>query len=200
MFCHSALSAIRCTKRITQRCLSSSGNPFETLVARPRKVIDNKKITRLESDVELADCEFKGRLINRNPRNLEQLSFEAKPEGFWLDESPPSEWNKLIFVQEDRHLSTFLKHWSGRNLVEASTKEPQLLKYFRNTNTIQAATILGQVMSRRCLQSGYLCVGAEGFGDESQGIKLKAFFDAIVVNGLELREPPEIKSRRVTDL
>lgn len=162
--------------------------------------LSNKKITRLESDIELDDCEFKGRLINRNPRNLEQLAFEKKPTGFWLDKSPESDWNKLILDQSGRHLRAVLRHWSGKVLIEASTKEPQLGSYFRSTNTIQAATILGQVMSRRCIQSGYLCAGVDFTSDTTIGVKTKAFFDSLTANGITLKEPPEIEPRIVTDL
>ena len=162
--------------------------------------LSNKKITRLESDVEIDDCEFKSRLINRNPRNLEQLSFEKKPTGFWLDKSPRAEWNKLVFEQVGGHLHAYLEHWSGKKILEASTSEPQLTKYFKSTNTVQSATILGQIISTRCLQSGYLYAGVEETSAESRGIKMKAFYDAVQSSGFVLEEPPEIEPRLVTDL
>lgn len=162
--------------------------------------LSNKKITRLESDIELGDCEFKGRLINRNPRNLEQLAFEQKPSGFWLDKSPESDWNRLVFEQHGRHLRAVLRHWSGKVLIETSTKEPKLSAYLKSTNTVQAATILGEVMSRRCLQSGYVCAGVDGTSEESVGVKTKAFFDSIVSSGFTLKESAAIEPRTVTDL
>lgn len=156
----------------------------------------NKRITRLESDIDLG-----GRLMNRNPRNLEQLSFENKPSGFWLDRVPPNSWNTLVLERKGKYLSAVLKQWSGRRLVEASTKEPQLQKYFVNPNTAQAATILAKVIARRCLQSGYLCAGCnEDLTDVEVGLKTKQFFGVVKESGLVLQEPAEIVPRDVTDV
>lgn len=178
--------------------------PLEAKIKFVRQIridrLSNKKITRLESHVELEDDEFKSRLINRNPRNLEQMSFEKKPTGYWLDKSPKAEWNKLVFDQTGGHLSACLVHWSGKRIIQTSTKEPQLAKYFRSPNTVQAATILGQIMSRRLLQSGYLYAAAEDVDADSQGVKLKAFYEAVKLNGFVLEEPPEIEPRTITDL
>lgn len=162
--------------------------------------LSNKRITRLESDVELEDTsDYKSRIINRNPRNLEQLSFEKKPAGFWFENSPPTTWNKLVLSQEGGHLNAYLQHWSGRKLVKASTKEEKLAKYFNNPNTTQAVIILAQVISRRCLQSGYLYAGFDENYDKLSP-KFTAFFDTVKEHGLTLEEPPEITPRVVSDL
>lgn len=163
--------------------------------------LSNKRITRVESDIELDDENYKNRLINRNPRNLEQLSLEKKPSGFWLDVSPPMFWNKLVFEQSGRYLNTYLLHWSGKKLVESSTREPRLSNHFKNPNTSQAAIILAQVMSRRCLQSGYLSVGVDDFKtDDTTGLKRKIFFETIESGGMVLEETPEIVPRTRSDL
>lgn len=161
-----------------------------------RQKFSNKRVTRLESDIDLG-----GRLINRNPRNLEQLSFDIKPTGFWLDNAPSAHWNRLVFEKKGRYLNACLQHWSGRRLVEASTKEPQLQKYFVNPNTSQAATILAQVIARRCLQSGYFYAGcSENIDDDEIGQKTRQFFDVVKANGITLEEPPEILPRDVADM
>lgn len=161
--------------------------------------LSNKRITRLETDIELKDCKlYKSRLINRNPRNLEQLSFEKKPEGFWLEKSAPMHWNKLVFKQNGRFLDAYLLHWSGKKLVEASTGEQQLSKYFNSPTTSQAAIILRHVITRRCLQSGYLYAGIDE--EEVDSTKSKAFLKAVKENGLSLKESAEITPRSVSDL
>lgn len=63
-----------------------------------------KRITRLPSDYEVSEEELKEktnindvhttRLINRNPRNLEQLMFEPKPFGWELEKTTRAYWNK----------------------------------------------------------------------------------------------------------
>lgn len=164
--------------------------------------LSNKRITRLESNIELESNDYKTRLINRNPRNLEQLSFERKPAGFWLDRSPSTHyWNKLVFMQTGRYLETFLQHWSGKKLVKASTREPQLAKYFKNPSTTQAAIILAKTIAIRCLQSGYLYAEVDNNEvRQDSSIKIKTFFETLESNGLVLKEPPEIVPRIVSDL
>lgn len=162
--------------------------------------LSNKRITRLESDIELEDTEhYKSRIINRNPRNLEQLAFEKKPSGFWLDKEPPKSWNKLVFKQNAKYLEAYLQHWSGKKLVKASTSEPKLSKYFTNPDTTQAAIILAQVISRRCLQSGFLYADVDD-DIEKLGPKCVAFYNEIKTNGLTLEEPNEITPRGMEDV
>lgn len=159
--------------------------------------LSNKRITRLSTDIEL---DPDARLINRNPRNLEQLAFEYKPAGFWLDRCPVQHRATLVFSEESDHLHAALTHWSGRKLVRASTSEPFMAKYFRNPCTTQAASVLAQVISRRCLQSGYLWAGADEEVRASGGPKTKVFFDTVESNGLQLMEPPVVEPRQVRDL
>lgn len=161
--------------------------------------LSNKTITRLESDIELGDCEFKGRLINRNPRNLEQASLEYKPTGFWFEKSPPTDWNTVALERSSDHLVAYLKNWSGKQLICASTSEPQLKKYFRSPNSRQAAILLGKVLSRRCLQSGYIYAGIDNSID-ADAPRSQAFLDAIVSEGVILEEPPEIQPRSNSDV
>lgn len=156
----------------------------------------NKRITRLETDIELESDVYETRLINRNPLNLEQLNHEKKPSGFWLDENSPSNYNRLIFRSDGRFLEAVLQHWSGRSIVQASTREKQLAKYFTGSNSIQAATVLAQVIARRCLMSGFLCAGAL----PNEGIKSKTFYETVEAHGFCLQEAPEIVPRSVSDL
>lgn len=179
---------------------------YNVVIIQTRKInlekISNKRITRLESDIELDSNQFKSRLINRNPRNLEQLSLEKKPTGFWLDKSPSTYyWNRLVFEKNGRYLSAYVQHWSGKKILEASTKEPQLAKYFKSPNATQAATVLAMAIARRCLQSGYLCLKIDDQDTaENAAIKTKTFFETVEANGVVLNELPEIVPRSVADL
>lgn len=169
-------------------------NAFKYAIRTISDEFTNKIITRLESDIELESEHFKTRLINRNPLNLESLSYEKKPTGFWLDKDSPNYYNKLVFHQSGRYLKASLQHWSGRTLIEASTKEPQLVKYFVNPTTIQAAGVIAQVIARRCLQSGFICANVQSTErDGSLSMKAKVFFDTVESSGLTLKESPEIE-------
>lgn len=72
---------------------------------RGMSVVIKKRVTRLPSDVEVHQEEVDNdqlgpndrvplQLMNRNPRNLEQLSFEPKPLGWELETPTRSYWNK----------------------------------------------------------------------------------------------------------
>lgn len=160
----------------------------------------NKRITRIEGDVEIDSEHFNKRLINRNPLNLEQLSHEKKPSGFWLDKASPSNYNRIVFERNGRHLDAALEHWSGRKIIHVSTREKKLSKYYKNPNTVQAASIIAQVLAMRCLRSGFISAGVMGIDKGSLGIKTKSFFDVVKASGLELVEMPEISPRTTSDL
>lgn len=162
--------------------------------------LSNKRITRIESELELEDHEYRTRLFNRNPRNLEQLAFDKKPTGYWLEKSGPHSWNKLHLEQNERGLTSSLIHWSGSKIIEASTDEQRLAKYFRSPTSVEAAKVLAQIFARRCLQAGYLCIGVDQLSDEGLPVKKKNFYNSLVENGIQLEEAPEIVPRAVTDL
>lgn len=92
-------------KVIALNCVGSSLNS-QTQFRRGSRVI-RRKITRLETDYEIDQDElsqvqqspneqYKERLINRNPRNLEQLLLEPKPLGWELEAISRSYWNKCV--------------------------------------------------------------------------------------------------------
>ena len=77
---------------------------FQIEIRRGSRMI-RRKITRLESDYEIDEEElnqvqstpnerFFSRLVNRNPRNLEQLLFEPKPLGWDLEATSRTFWNR----------------------------------------------------------------------------------------------------------
>jgi len=161
--------------------------------------LSNKKITRLQSEIELEDPEFKSRLVNRNPRNLEQSFLEQKPSGFWFEKSPATDWNVIGLEQSGDYLTAYLRHWSGRTIIYASTKETQLKKYCVNPGSTQAATLLGKVLSRRCLQSGYLYAGVDPKISQDAP-KISVFLESISKEGFVLEEPQQIEPRSNTDI
>lgn len=50
----------------------------------------------LNEDVKGANDQHQMQLVNRNPRNLEQLSLEPKPFGFELETTSKCYWNKWV--------------------------------------------------------------------------------------------------------
>lgn len=68
-----------------------------------------RRITRLQNDFEMYQEDVDNgklgpndvpplRLVNRNPRNLEQLLYEQKPLGYELEAKNYTYWNKYVLV------------------------------------------------------------------------------------------------------
>ena len=66
-----------------------------------------RRITRLQNDYEVYQEDIDNgklgpndvpprRLVNRNPRNLEQMLYEQKPLGYELEASNKTSWNKYV--------------------------------------------------------------------------------------------------------
>lgn len=82
-----------------------SGRAMRRTCVASMSTISNKRITRLSSDTEVTKSELKAegnesvintRVVNRNPRNLEQMSFEYKPLGWELDLPERTFYNQSV--------------------------------------------------------------------------------------------------------
>ncbi|CAG2180734.1 unnamed protein product, partial [Oppiella nova] len=161
----------------------------------------------MASDLEVSESELhsngnesvvKTRLVNRNPRNLEQLLFDKKPLGYELDLPQRTFWNKIVFESGGKHLTAKIVHNSGRVVVSASTRETAVGQQLKSSSGVSAATSLGHVLALRAIESGILevFVGIEYESNES--LKVKAFLSALKANGLVLEEQPS--TERSTEL
>ncbi|XP_053206416.1 39S ribosomal protein L18, mitochondrial-like [Panonychus citri] len=171
----------------------------------------SKRVTRVESDVELTQEDVAAnasgpndyppsQLENRNPRNLEQLSFEVKPLGWELDRARRTFWNKVILEKFKSRLEAKVVHHSGRVIVSASTIEDKFASQLKNLTGIEAAENLGQVLARRCLENGILYALNGITIEEMKSRKTAAFIEGITKSGLCLKEPLFIWPRRRRDL
>jgi hypothetical protein len=60
---------------------------------------------------------------NRNPMNLERMQIAYQPRGFPLERVSRKYWNKLDLSISNGHTTAVIKHWTGRTVCKASTKE-----------------------------------------------------------------------------
>ncbi|RWS28162.1 39S ribosomal protein L18-like protein [Leptotrombidium deliense] len=168
--------------------------------------IYKKRITRLQSDIEFTESDvLDGRssendvppvqLVNRNPRNLEQLQFEQKSLGFEMDSPSVTYWNKIVLQRSGQHLKASVLHHSGADLISCVT-------CMRNENSsdISSATNLGMILAKRCLEAGLMYVHIEMAPEELRTQKVDHFLKALRNNGLILKEPDFIFPRRKRDL
>jgi len=176
----------------------------------------NYRITRIPSETKVHEAElakeqelspvneYAIEVINRNPRNLEQLFFDLKPLGYELDENQRRYWNKLTFEKMGRYLIGKVIHYSGRTVVSASTSEPPIFNHLKSSSDIIAAKTIGMILARRCLEAGILWVDCQpvngAISVETESEKERAFLTSFKENGVQLEEPPQIYPRRHRDL
>ncbi|ELU07075.1 hypothetical protein CAPTEDRAFT_182838, partial [Capitella teleta] len=92
--------------------------------------------------------------INRNPRNLEQLSLATKEEG-WKFHFPSKQFfHKLHFDTTSKHTSAHIEHCSNGVVLSASTKEVAISKHLYSNADVCAAENVGRVLAQRCLEAG----------------------------------------------
>jgi len=169
-----------------------------------------RRITRLKSDhhvyQEDVDSGAKSpndkpplELINRNPRNLEQLLREPKPYGWELEFPSRAFWNKVTFEKVGKYLEAKVVHHTGRVVLSASTKEEAYKNQGLSLADQDAAINLGKILARRCLEAGILYLHKEVL-DENTSEKAKAFVRELISEGIKLKEPEAIQFRRRRDI
>ncbi|XP_034966543.1 large ribosomal subunit protein uL18m [Zootoca vivipara] len=127
--------------------------------------------------------------VNRNPRNLEQLSLARKERG-WGTTWPKQEyWNRLRLERTQHHVEAYVVHCSGRIVVSASTKEWAIKKHLYSTSDVTACENVGRVLAQRCLEAGinFVDIGAT-IPWENHGEAVQRFQNAMTEGGVVLEE------------
>ena len=80
--------------------------------------------------------------------------------------------NRLCFERTNKFLNAYVEHYTGRRVVEASTRESGFRKQLHSAQDVSAAMNLGKILALRCLQAGILEVHTELFKqkDDSQRV------------------------------
>uniref|UniRef100_T1IXE3 Large ribosomal subunit protein uL18m n=1 Tax=Strigamia maritima TaxID=126957 RepID=T1IXE3_STRMM len=134
---------------------------------------------------------IKSQVINRNPRNLQQLRLERKPRGWHLERPTRKYWNKLFFSATSRRVSAKVQHNNGQIIVQASSVEPCIIQYLESVSDKRAAETVAMVLADRCLMAGILHVHISYTETELRKEKLKLFLDTFQKSGVSLKEPPQ---------
>lgn len=96
-------------RQVIARVGLSNGTSSFTCSARSLAYVSNKRITRIPSETTVDRSELQStgneatldvKLVNRNPRNLEQMLLAKKPMGNELDSPNRHYWNKLVLLIE----------------------------------------------------------------------------------------------------
>ncbi|CAL1286133.1 unnamed protein product [Larinioides sclopetarius] len=139
-----------------------------------KEVIDPNNTVKVENPLSEND-KFNNEYINRNPRNLEQMLLEIKPNGFLLDAPDRVFWNKLSFERSAKHTAAKVIHNSGRTIVSASTQEWAIRKHLKSTIDKAAVYNIARILAQRCLESGIYFVSKEFSAQELQTNKVSEY-------------------------
>ena len=131
---------------------------------------------------------------NKNPMNLERMLIGYKPSGFPFEKEERSYWNKIeLTVSPSGHTTASVKHWTGRVVCRASTKEYAIAKFLYNYTDAAALAVVAKVIAQRALETGvgevYLRVG----DDDMKKERMRRFVEAVRSSGLMLREANQFR-------
>ncbi|XP_060554575.1 large ribosomal subunit protein uL18m-like [Ruditapes philippinarum] len=127
---------------------------------------------------------------NRNPRALEQMGLEPKRKG-WKFQAPRKDfYHRLVY--DSKKTKAYIEHWKGKIVLEASSSEPNVLKYLYNAQDVSANRNIGHLLARRMLEAGITRVFYEAEADDATSLKRAAFLQALKENEIELSEPDEV--------
>lgn len=139
------------------------------------------------------DSQINPVFINRNPRCLEKLGLEPKRKG-WKFQAPRKDYyNKLIFETSNHHTSAQVEHWTGKTVVQVTTRDWSLAKHLYSTTDVCAAANVGKMLARRCLEAGLTNIFYDPDSDHENSSKLKAFLKALEDGQITLQEPAEVE-------
>lgn len=117
------------------------------------------------------------RIKNRNPMNLEKMRIGYKPTGFLADKGKRNYWNGLTLSISGQHTTASVKHWSGRKVCSASTREWAIHKFLYSNTDIAAVKIVAKVLGNietltmeiTCHQLHLSCCSSTMLGDRNHG-------------------------------
>ncbi|XP_040569508.1 large ribosomal subunit protein uL18m [Lepeophtheirus salmonis] len=135
-----------------------------------------------------SSSQFRPRIRNKNPLNLEHMKIGYKPQGFLLDKKSVSYWNRLFLEISQNHTTAKVIHWTGRPVAQASTREWAIRKHLYNYTDATALHLLGTIIGERTLQTGVLEVNLQMTQEELQRERMSSFVESIRKTGLSTSE------------
>lgn len=120
--------------------------------------------------------------------NLERMLIGYKPKGFQMEKSKRAYWNRLDLSIKGGHTTAVVKHWTGREVCRASTKEWAINKFLYNYTDAAALQIVAKVLGQRALQTGISEVFLEVSEQDLKKERMRKFVEAVEGSGLNLSE------------
>ncbi|PSN36217.1 hypothetical protein C0J52_07291 [Blattella germanica] len=105
---------------------------------------------------------------------------------------------RIILDRTKKHVTAKVVHYTGSEVITASTREWAIKKFLFRTTDVSAYINLAHVFAQRCLESGITEVYCDL--DSQPGGKVEAFIKNLEVGGLTLSEPPRFLPHRPWDM
>lgn len=138
------------------------------------------------SDNEVINKTF----VNRNPRNLEQMSLAVKDRG-WATVWPSRHfYHRLVFRRSQQHITAEV--FSSDSIVpvlSCSTKEWAVKQQLGSTRSVAACRAVGEVLAQRCLEAGITRVVYREVPWMFRSEANQTFWTAMKEGGVILNEP-----------
>lgn len=127
--------------------------------------------------------------INRNPRNLEFMRIARKESGWAFHHPSKDFYHRLVFEQSTRQTKAYVEHYSGKEVIVASTRENAISSFLHSSRDVAACRNLGRVIGRRCMESGISHLTLLEPEQSSASTKFQAFRLAVEESGVAMAEP-----------
>ncbi|XP_033829840.1 39S ribosomal protein L18, mitochondrial [Periophthalmus magnuspinnatus] len=128
--------------------------------------------------------------VNRNPRNLEQMSLAVKDRG-WKTIWPHKEfYHRLVFSRTQHHVTAEVFSSSSLDpVLTCSTKEWALKRELPSTNCVAACQAVGEVLAQRCKQAGITRMVYRAIPWSYRSDAVQSFRKSMKDRGIILSEP-----------
>jgi len=147
-------------------------------------------------------AKFLQKFINNNPRNIERLRLQRKPDGwdFEKNRAMRSFIYRVELLPSKKHTEAHIIHYEEGTVLEATTREKSVRSQLYSCSDVNAAYNIGRLLARRCKMSGILnCTPGDSPEEIEKSDKRKVFFAALKEGGIELNEPTCIPHTHLND-
>ncbi|XP_064193842.1 39S ribosomal protein L18, mitochondrial isoform X2 [Anguilla rostrata] len=130
------------------------------------------------------------KIVNRNPRNLEQMAIAVKDRG-WGDTWPSRHYyHRLVFSRSQHHVTAqVFAAGVDQPVVSCSTQEWAVKRELASTRCVSACQAVGAVLAQRCREAGLQRVSFRALPWEFRSQAVQKFWTAMKEGGITLNEP-----------
>ncbi|KAJ8247673.1 hypothetical protein GJAV_G00248950 [Gymnothorax javanicus] len=145
----------------------------------------------LQTEPESDDNEHVSpKMVNRNPRNLEQMALAVKDRGWARSWPSRRHYHRLLFSRSQHHvMAQVFAAGEDVPVLCCSTLEWAVRRELDSTRSVAACQAVGEVLAQRCREAGLQRVTFRALPWEFRSQAVKKFWTAMKEGGIILSEP-----------